>query len=184
MLLTQPCLHEKYCAAQQIRMVKQYEQHHTPSAAVIRGTRRRAQPRREGVAQAGPNSKRSTRPQCLSANALIILEQISSLKQKQGSGGVLLPDQEVKVARESAVLQSLHDLQLKHPDAAASFASLMSAHKSDSPKAGAGPLRGSFADDVLESPVDSDMAGACAQQVQRSHKNVKHAPSPSRFYSA
>jgi hypothetical protein len=54
---------------------------------------------------------------------MIILEWISSLKQKQVSSGVLLPYQDVKVARESAVLQSLHDLQ--HPDVAASVASLL-----------------------------------------------------------
>ena len=38
---------------------------------------------------------------------------------------MLLPYQDVKVARESAVLQSLHDLQ--HPDVAASVASLTQA---------------------------------------------------------
>ncbi len=78
---------------------------------------------------------------------------------------LLLPDQEIKVSREDAVRQSLLDLQQQHPEHAATFSSLMTMHKVDTPKAAALPQSGSFVEDVLECPVDSDMAGACMQQV-------------------
>ncbi len=61
--------------------------------------------------------------------------------------------------------QELFDLQQQHPADAATFSSLMTMHKVDTPKAAAARTSGSFAEDVAECPVDSDMAGACLEQV-------------------
>jgi hypothetical protein len=92
-------------------------------------------------------------------------EQIISLKQKLAGGATLLPDQETKVAREDAVRLSLLDLQQQHPEAAAAVASFTSVLKAETPKAAAVSKSGRMVQDVLECPVDEDMAGACTQQV-------------------
>jgi hypothetical protein len=93
------------------------------------------------------------------------LEQITSLKQKQAGGAALLPDQEVKIAREDAIRQSLHHLQQHHPEEAASLASVISHLKPALSKECAPPVDGRFVQDVRECAVDDDMAGACTQQV-------------------
>jgi hypothetical protein len=98
---------------------------------------------------------------------LLTLLQISSLKLKQSGGHSLEPDQEVKIAREDALLQSLRTLQEQHPEEAAAFAS------KSAPKTA--PVSGSIVPDVLECPVDDDMAGACKQQVRAAVALVRYS---------
>jgi len=50
--------------------------------------------------------------------------QIAAIRRKQAVGATLQPDQESKMAREDEVRQSLHALQLQHPDAAAALAKI------------------------------------------------------------
>ena len=107
----------------------------------------------------------------------LTLLQISSLKLKQAGGHSLEPDQEVKIAREDAVLQSLRTLQEQHPEEAAAFAS-KSAPKTATSSSGSAepaPVSGSIVPDVLECPVDDDMAGACKQQVRAAVALVRYS---------
>jgi hypothetical protein len=108
--------------------------------------------------------------------------QISSLTQKHACGKSLQHDEEVKVAREDAVRQSLLDLQQRHPEAVAIFAHELAtsaavasndaADATAKAAADAGTLR--MVDDVLECSVDSDMAGCCTEQVPCSSNSLCH----------
>jgi hypothetical protein len=69
--------------------------------------------------------------------ASLTLQQISALKLKQAAGVSLQPDQEAKIAREKAVLQSLRALQEQHPDAAAAFTAWRSASEAAASNGGA-----------------------------------------------
>ena len=108
----------------------------------------------------------------------LTLLQISSLKLKQSGGHSLQPDQEVKIAREDAVLQSLRTLQEQHLEEAAAFAASKSAPKTATSSSGSAepaPVSGSIVPDVLECPVDDDMAGACKQQVRAAVALVRYS---------
>jgi hypothetical protein len=90
-------------------------------------------PNLEGDAQVTQTFKRCTRHCLLISIAPLSLQQISSLKLMQTGGDALLPDQQVKIAREDATLQKLRTLEQQYPDEAAAFAVLMSKPKKTAP---------------------------------------------------